>query len=129
MMRMDPSFSVLIIDPKEVATPVLKRMLGELGIVQIESVTNGVDALAKLQEARPTLVMTDWAMEPMRGDELLRAMRADPMLADTPVMVVTAEPTPTQFFEAMDAGVKAYAVAPFPIHVLAAKIEAMQIDR
>jgi two-component system, chemotaxis family, chemotaxis protein CheY len=129
MTRMDPSFSVLIIDPNEVATPVLKRMLGELGIVQIDSVTNGVDALAKLQESRPTLVMTEWDMQPMRGDELLRAMRADPMLAETPVMVVTAEATPAQFFEAMDAGVKAYAVAPFPIHVLAAKLEALNIDR
>jgi len=126
---MDPTFSVLIIDPKEAATPVLRRMLGEIGVVDVECVTNAVDALARLRETRPALLMTEWKMDPMGDDELVRAMRADPLLAETPVMVVTAEPTPSQFFEAMDAGVNAYAIAPFSTRVLASKLEAIRLTR
>jgi len=126
MVLVDVSFSVLIVDPSEAAAPVLKRMLGEIGVVQVESVTNAVDALSRMKAAPTRLLMTDWVMEPMGGDELLRSMRADPELASTPVMVVTAHPEPAQFFDALDAGVAAYAVAPFSTRILAAKLASIQ---
>ncbi len=129
MLKVDPTFSVLILDPKETATPVLKRMLGEIGIVQMEGLTNPVDALDKLRQAKPDVFITDWNMEPMGGNELLRTVRGDPMLADMPVMVVTADPEPQQFFDAMDAGVNAYAIAPFSTQLLASKLEAMKVYR
>ena len=129
MLKVDPTFSVLILDPKETATPVLKRMLGEIGIVQMEGLTNPVDALDKLRQAKPDVFITDWNMEPMGGNELLRTVRGDPMLANMPVMVVTADPEPQQFFDAMDAGVNAYAIAPFSTQLLASKLEAMKVYR
>jgi CheY-like chemotaxis protein len=129
MLRVDPTFSVLILDPKEAATPVLKRMLGEIGIVQMEGMTNPVDALARLRELKPDVFITDWNMEPMAGDELLRTVRSDPLLSEIPVMVVTTDPEPKQFFEAIDAGVNAYAIAPFSTQVLASKLESMTLHR
>jgi two-component system chemotaxis response regulator CheY len=129
MVRLDPTFSVLILDPKETATPVLKRMLGEIGIVQIESVSNPVDGLARLREVKPDILLTEWQMEPMSGDELLRTVRSDPTLAELPVLVVTTDPEPKLFFEAMDAGVNAYAIAPFSTQVLASKLEALKFNR
>jgi two-component system chemotaxis response regulator CheY len=129
MVRLDPTFSVLILDPKETATPVLKRMLGEIGIVQIESVSNPVDGLARLREVKPDILLTEWQMEPMSGDELLRTVRSDPTLAELSVLVVTTDPEPKLFFEAMDAGVNAYAIAPFSTQVLASKLEALKFNR
>jgi len=129
MVRLDPTFSVLILDPKDTATPVLKRMLGEIGIVQIESVSNPVDGLARLREVKPDILLTEWQMEPMSGDELLRTVRSDPTLAELPVLVVTTDPEPKLFFEAMDAGVNAYAIAPFSTQVLASKLEALKFNR
>lgn len=126
MVAFDPSFSVLIVDPSEVAAPVLKRMLGELGIIKVESVENGVDAITHLKANRTSLLMTDWVMEPMTGCEMLRAVRADAAIAATPIMVVTAEPAPAQLFEALDEGVDAYALAPFSTRVLAAKLASIQ---
>jgi len=129
MVRLDPTFSVLILDQKETATPVLKRMLGEIGIVQIESVSNPVDGLARLREVKPDILLTEWQMEPMSGDELLRTVRSDPTLAELSVLVVTTDPEPKLFFEAMDAGVNAYAIAPFSTQVLASKLEALKFNR
>ena len=129
MLRMDPTFSVLILDPKEAATPVLKRMLGEIGIVQMEGMTNPVEALARLRESKPDVFITEWNMEPMGGNELLRTVRSDPLLSEMPVMVVTTDPEPKQFFEAIDAGVNAYAIAPFSTQVLASKLESMTLHR
>ena len=104
-------------------------MLGEIGIVQIESVSNPVDGLARLREVKPDLLLTDWHMEPMGGGEFLRTMRSDPTLAEMPVLVVTADPEPKLFFEAMDAGVNAYAIAPFSTQILASKLEAIKFNR
>jgi len=129
MLRPDKFLSVLIVDPSEAATPVLKRMLGELGIGMVDSVTNGVDALTRLREGEISLLMTDWQMEPMGGNELLRSMQIDPKLSSTAVMVVTAAPDPAQFFDAIDCGVDAYAVAPFSTRILAAKLAAISDDR
>jgi two-component system chemotaxis response regulator CheY len=129
MLRPDKFLSVLIVDPSEAATPVLKRMLAELGIGMVDSVTNGVDALTRLREGEISLLMTDWRMEPMGGGELLRSIQIDPKLSSTAVMVVTAAPDPDQFFDALDYGVDAYAVAPFSTRILAAKLAAIPEDR
>ena len=37
------------------------------------------------------LVISDWNMEPMTGYDLLREVRADPNLATTPFIMITAE--------------------------------------
>ena len=126
MVPFDPTFSVLIVDPSEAAAPVLKKMLGEIGIAQVESVGTAVDALAHLKANRISLLMTDWVMEPMAGYDLLRAVRADATIAATPIMVVTADASPSQLFEALDEGVDAYALAPFSTRVLAAKLAELQ---
>jgi len=65
----------------------------------------------------------------MSGDELLRTVRSDPTLAELSVLVVTTDPEPKLFFEAMDAGVNAYAIAPFSTQVLASKLEALKFNR
>ncbi len=129
MGQLDEHFSVLIVDPGEAASPVLRRMLGEIGINRVESVTNAMDALPLLREGAIRLLMMDWVMEPMGGEELLRSVRSTSETASTSVMVVTAKAEPAQFFEAMDAGVDAYAVAPFSTRILAAKLAAIPDDR
>lgn len=64
-------------------------------------------------------------MEPMSGYELLRQVRADPALGETPFIMVTAESKTDKVIAARKAGVNNYIVKPFNAQTLRAKIEAV----
>jgi len=64
-------------------------------------------------------------MEPMSGYDLLREVRADPVLGETPFIMVTAESKTDNVVAAKKAGVNNYIVKPFNAQTLRAKIEAV----
>jgi two-component system chemotaxis response regulator CheY len=71
------------------------------------------------------LVISDWNMEPMTGYDLLKEVRADPELADTPFIMVTAESRTENVIAAKQAGVSNYIVKPFNAQTLKSKIDAV----
>ncbi len=71
------------------------------------------------------LVISDWNMEPMTGFALLQEMRADPSLAETPFIMVTAESKTDNVIAAKKAGVSNYIVKPFNAQTLKNKIDAV----
>ncbi len=70
-------------------------------------------------------MISDWNMEPMTGYELLREVRADPELAKTPFIMVTAESKTENVVAAKKAGVNNYIVKPFNAATLKNKIDAV----
>lgn len=83
-------FTALIVDDVPINLKVLGAMLKgfRLNIVQADS---GDDALAKLRDAKPDLVLTDMWMPGMSGEELAREIRATPDGDRVVVMAVTAD--------------------------------------
>ena len=75
------------------------------------------------------LVISDWNMEPMSGYDLLREVRGDPELAQTPFIMVTAESRTDNVIAAKKAGVSNYIVKPFNAQTLRNKIEAVFPDK
>jgi two-component system, chemotaxis family, chemotaxis protein CheY len=78
-----------------------------------------------MHDKRYALVISDWNMQPMTGFDLLRQVRADPVLANTPFIMVTAESKTENVIAARKAGVSSYIVKPFNAQTLKAKIEAV----
>src|SRR5213080_4353203 len=74
------------------------------------------------------LVISDWNMEPMTGYDLLKEVRADPNLATTPFIMITAESKTENVIAAKKAGVNNYIVKPFNAATLKTKIEAVFPD-
>jgi two-component system chemotaxis response regulator CheY len=68
-------------------------------------------------------------MEPMTGYDLLKEVRSDPVLADTPFIMVTAESRTENVIAAKQAGVSNYIVKPFNAPTLRSKIEAVFAER
>jgi two-component system chemotaxis response regulator CheY len=64
-------------------------------------------------------------MEPMTGFELLKSVRSDNSLRDTPFIMVTAESKTDNVIAAKKAGVSNYIVKPFNAQTLKSKIEAV----
>jgi two-component system chemotaxis response regulator CheY len=104
---------------------ILRNLLKQLGFADIDDAADGSAALAKMRDKKYGLVISDWNMEPMTGYDLLKEVRADPGLARTPFIMVTAESKTENVIAAKKAGVNNYIVKPFNAQTLQSKIEAV----
>jgi CheY-like chemotaxis protein len=64
--------------------------------VALLTVDNGDDAIVRVREARPDIVLADVVMPGMNGYEVCEAIKSDPQLRSTPVLLLTGT------FEAFD---------------------------
>ncbi len=101
---------------------IISNVLSKLTFANVHVAPDGVAALAKLRNHEFGLVISDWNMEPMTGLQLLREVRADDKLKETPFIMVTAESKTENVVVAKDAGVSNYIVKPFNAETLKSKI-------
>jgi PAS domain S-box-containing protein len=115
--------SVLIVDDEPDAREGLRHMLEDHGYQVAES-ANGREALDYLRElpAPPRAILLDLRMPVMGGREMLRELRKDPRLAQTPVVLLSADANITQEAESM--GVTAYLSKPVRVTQLLATLAA-----
>jgi chemotaxis protein histidine kinase CheA/ActR/RegA family two-component response regulator len=81
---------VLVVDDSISVRRVVSRQLRMLGL-DVEEVSNGVEALGKLSSRSYSMVLTDLEMPRMDGFELLTELRRSPALAALPVIVASTE--------------------------------------
>ena len=124
-MAIDMSMPVLVVDDYNTMIRIIRNLLKQLGFEDIDDASDGSAALSKLREKKYGLVISDWNMEPMTGYDLLREVRADPNLATTPFIMITAESKTENVIAAKKAGVNNYIVKPFNAQTLRTKIEAV----
>ena len=124
-MAVDLSMSVLVVDDYSTMIRIIRNLLKQLGFENIDDASDGSAALNKMRGKKYGLVISDWNMEPMTGYDLLREVRADPNLATTPFIMITAESKTENVIAAKKAGVNNYIVKPFNAATLKTKIEAV----
>ena len=124
-MAVDLSIPVLVVDDYSTMVRIVRNLLKQLGFVDIDDAGDGRAALTKLRGRKYGLVISDWNMEPMTGYDLLKEVRSDPRLAQTPFIMVTAESKTDNVIAAKKAGVSNYIVKPFNAQTLKSKIEAV----
>src|ERR1700737_3971570 len=122
------SVSVLVVDDYNTMIRIIRNLLKQLGFEHIDDASDGSAALNKMRGKKYGLVISDWNMEPMTGYDLLREVRADPNLATTPFIMITAESKTENVIAAKKAGVNNYIVKPFNAATLKTKIEAVFPD-
>ena len=77
----------LVVDDSMLIRYTVCRFLEERGF-QVESATNGLEALQILDRVRPTLIVTDMNMPKMSGTELIDALKGKPETAGIPLIIV-----------------------------------------
>jgi two-component system chemotaxis response regulator CheY len=122
-MALDLSMPILVVDDYNTMIRIIRNLLRQLGFADIDDAADGSTALAKMHGKRYGLVISDWNMEPMTGYELLKQVRSDPDLCNTPFIMVTAESKTENVMAAKQAGVNNYIVKPFNADTLKNKIE------
>ena len=124
-MALDPSIPVLVVDDYSTMVRIIRNLLRQLGFADVDDAPDGAAVLAKMHTKRYGPVISDWNMEPMTGFDLLRQVRGDPELGETPFIMVTAESRTENVIAARKAGVNNYIVKPFNAQTLKSKIEAV----
>ncbi len=127
-MAVDMSTPILIVDDYKTMLRIVRNLLNQLGFHNVDEATDGSMALQKLREKHFGLVISDWNMEPMTGLQLLKEVRADMKLKNTPFIMVTAESKTENVVAAKEAGVNNYIVKPFNAATLKQKIASVLGD-
>jgi CheY-like chemotaxis protein len=71
----------------------------------------------------PDLVLLDLHLPDLRGEEILRRLKADPRTADVPVIVVSADATPGQVERLRAAGAEDYLTKPVEVGAVQAALD------
>jgi phosphoserine phosphatase RsbU/P len=81
---------ILVVDDTEFNRTLITAMLRQAGFRRIQHAVDGIDALKKIGDELPDLVILDIVMPGLDGFEVCRHLRADPRFSDLPVLVQTA---------------------------------------
>jgi len=119
---------VLIVEDRPADVRLTKRALKRAGYdVDVDVTTNGREALDHLTNGKPKpdLVLLDWMMPLVNGEEVLEAMRKDPILKRMPVVVLTTSDSEGDVTKAYDLGCNTYLTKPVDPAAFQETIEAM----
>jgi chemosensory pili system protein ChpA (sensor histidine kinase/response regulator) len=108
---------VLVVDDSITVRRVTQRLLKREGY-RVTLANDGLHALEKLQEEKPTVVLTDIEMPRMDGFDLVRNIRADEKLRDLPIIMITSRIAEKHREHAKAMGVDHYLGKPYAEDVL-----------
>jgi CheY-like chemotaxis protein len=98
--------TILVVDDAAVDRRLVGGLLEKATVCTVQYAAGGIEALARIKDVRPDLVVTDLMMPVMDGLELTKAIRAhDP---DVPVILMTAHGSETLAIEALAQGAASY---------------------
>ena len=92
-----------------------------VGEFRVASAFDGQQALARLEHLNPDLIITDFMMPRMSGDELVGALQNDPVHQDVPVLVLTARDDVELRVQGLSKGVQDWLTKPFTVPELVAR--------
>ena len=109
---------VLQIEDNPSNAALVEQVLAKRPAVRLVSAVEGRAGLELARQHRPDLVLLDLHLPDLPGDELLHRLKAVPELADTKVVVVSADATPSRIREMLDLGVEGYLTKPVDVEAL-----------
>jgi two-component system, OmpR family, phosphate regulon response regulator PhoB len=92
--------------------------------LEVIAVADGRSALRAAGASRPDLVLLDIRMPEMSGIEVCRQLRAGPLTAAVPIILLTARSRPQDLEQGYAAGATDYIIKPFSTRVLLERVEA-----
>lgn len=111
---------ILVVDDERQITRMLRAALQSSGY-EVATAQHGLEALERIQEQPPDLIITDLAMPEMNGVELTQAVRRS---AETPVIVLSVRDSEAMKIRALDEGADDYITKPFSMPELLARVRA-----
>ena len=114
---------ILLVDDSKTELHYLSELLSKRGYA-IRTAENAEEAMRKLGEATPDLILMDVVMPGQNGFQLTRAITRDPRFAEVPVIMCTSKNQETDKVWGMRQGARDYIVKPVNADELVRKIRA-----
>ena len=116
--------NILLVDDSKTELHYLSDLLTKRGF-SVRTAESGEEALRRLSEAKPDLILMDVVMPGTNGFQLTRTITRDPHYADIPVIMCTSKNQETDRVWGLRQGARDYVVKPVDADDLMAKIQAL----
>jgi len=103
---------ILVVDDERHIVRLVEVNLQRAGY-DVETAYDGVEALEKVKNAKPDMIVLDVMMPRMDGFEVLQNLQANAGTADIPVIMLTAKAQDADIFKGWQSGVSSYLTKPF----------------
>ena len=113
--------SILLVDDSKTELHYLTDVLTKRGFA-VRTAENGEEAMRRLAEGKPDLILMDVVMPGQNGFQLTRAITRDPRFVDVPVIMCTSKNQETDRVWGLRQGARDYVVKPVQADELIAKI-------
>lgn len=123
-----PQGRVLYIEDNEVNCLLIESYLAARPGIELVCRTTGSDGLAAARQLRPTLILVDMHLPDMSGDEVVRAVLADPLLYRTPCIAFSAGNDGAAIESAIRAGFREYLCKPIAAADFLAALDRLMED-
>src|SRR3979409_1970189 len=110
---------VLVVEDEAAIATMLRYNLEKQGY-RVAEESDGQEALSRIQEQQPDIVLLDWMLPVMSGIEVCRQIRRKPATRDLPVIMVTARSEDQEAGRGLNTGADDYITKPFNIDSLLA---------
>lgn len=106
---------VLIVDDSAVMRKIVDRSLRQAGLElkEVFEAGNGVEALARMQQNRVDLILSDINMPTMDGLELVQQLQGVDNAKGVPIVMITTEAGESHVVQALSSGARGYIRKPF----------------
>ncbi|TXM76595.1 response regulator [Methylobacterium sp. WL69] len=120
-----PDLSAIVVDESLYVRRIVRDMLQRTGIRRIQEAIDGAEALGCMAESRPDLVILDWDLDILSGEEVIRLIRnADTSPAPTvPLILMMAQPRKDRVERAVRMGVNEVIAKPFSPKTLWSRLD------
>jgi two-component system, OmpR family, phosphate regulon response regulator PhoB len=115
---------VLVAEDDQSISQLLSYNLEKQGY-DVDVALDGEEALLRVEENMPDLVLLDWMLPKVAGIEVCRRLRARPDARNIPIIMLTARGEETDRIRGLDTGADDYVVKPFSMTELMARVKAV----
>jgi two-component system phosphate regulon response regulator PhoB len=115
---------VLVVEDEDALATLLDYNLMKEGF-RVERAADGEEALLRVAEEPPDLIVLDWMLPKVSGVEVCRQLRAGVETRRTPVLMLTARGEEADKVRGLETGADDYVVKPFAMSELVARIRAL----
>jgi two-component system phosphate regulon response regulator PhoB len=115
---------ILVVEDEDALATLLQYNLDKEGY-RVEVCGDGEEALIRIDEKQPDLVVLDWMLPTVSGIEVCRRLRQRPETRNLPIIMLTARGEETDRIRGLDTGADDYVVKPFSMTEFCARIRAV----
>jgi two-component system phosphate regulon response regulator PhoB len=115
---------VLVVEDEAALATMLRYNLEKQGF-RVDEAADGQEAMLRIAEEPPDLVLLDWMLPVMSGIEVCRQIRRRPDTRDLPVIMVTARTDDQDAVRGLNTGADDYITKPFNMEALLARMRAL----